>query len=818
MPHEKQLSGALEAMYRSKHFYSPIPEWMLARLDVPGHLRAALGGQSEEEPQEDDHVGSDADDSFEPHRHPEATLAVIRARLNSHALENFELEHGLFKDNIEEHLHLDLRNHIVRMWYRNPKERLSVTQALGDVPETFWELGARVYTFLNVTGIINFGVVPLESPYAHQFPVCAGNPRKRIAIVGAGISGLIAARQLVSFGFDVTVFEARDRPGGRIFTDTGRFSGPVDLGAMVLTGVVQNPISILAEQTDSETYVVKPQCPLFDVDGKWVSSEEDDWAEKEYNAVLSATARYREREASGRKVCTMSLGKAFQQTLIRRTTRRLEQAESIKKSLILSKLGSAGGNFCRDATPETEGQLKDSSKAVKYTFSGPLDGRTVDKNYENRKTESRTDETCMRRIKRHKSGPNAHSYGQALTGGGVGVKRAGQSDKAVVQVGASGNLPSEPGGMMEDERKNRENRENRENRKISLTNDGKRRMSSGLIGRLMRWHIANLEYGCAAPIDSVSLKYWDQDDPYGFIGDHALLKRGFGPLISALMEGLEDRVVFGTEVTDVCWNRDWENVRVDTRSTCGDRCSQQRTFGAVLVTAPLGVLKEGLIKFHPCLPKVKREAINRLGSGGLMKVALEFPARFWGDVDTFGALRDSAEKRGTFYLFWSLFGATGRPVLLSLVIEPRVSEMEGCGDDALISEAMGVLRKAFPEAPEPVATAVTRWSSDPYARGAYSNIPVGSSGEDYDRLADPVGPTLFFAGEHTCRQYPTTCASGIISGLREANRIVEKFGSVEDMTKVDRRQVRSCVTAGYVNSGDPILIDRRPDTCGAMAA
>ena len=69
-----------------------------------------------------------------------------------------------------------------------------------------------------------------------------------VIIIGAGVAGISAARRLKAAGVRTIIFEARDRIGGRVLTDTQTLGRAFDRGAYWLHNKATNPLVPLARE------------------------------------------------------------------------------------------------------------------------------------------------------------------------------------------------------------------------------------------------------------------------------------------------------------------------------------------------------------------------------------------------------------------------------------------------------------------------------------------------------------------------------------------------------------------------------------------
>ncbi len=114
---------------------------------------------------------------------------------------------------------------------------------------------------------------------------------KDVIIIGAGISGLIAASTLIQKGANVIILEAKNYIGGRIRTDRS-LGSPFEYGAGWIHGPSHdNPIRNLANRSNSSLFITEDDsCELFNLSGNEIDEKvwdkiEKVWEEITYNEI-----------------------------------------------------------------------------------------------------------------------------------------------------------------------------------------------------------------------------------------------------------------------------------------------------------------------------------------------------------------------------------------------------------------------------------------------------------------------------------------------------------------------------------------------------
>ena len=135
----------------------------------------------------------------------------------------------------------------------------------------------------------SLGIVGLSLP---SLTACNNNKKidAPVLVIGAGIAGLGAARALKGAGFtNIIVLEARNRVGGRIWTDRS-FGFPVDLGASWIHGMKGgNPIPVLADNAGAGTYITDDEkLTVYNTNGAKIDGGTIDSYYKDYQSMLKS--------------------------------------------------------------------------------------------------------------------------------------------------------------------------------------------------------------------------------------------------------------------------------------------------------------------------------------------------------------------------------------------------------------------------------------------------------------------------------------------------------------------------------------------------
>jgi monoamine oxidase len=148
----------------------------------------------------------------------------------------------------------------------------------------------------------------------------------------------------------------------------------------------------------------------------------------------------------------------------------------------------------------------------------------------------------------------------------------------------------------------------------------------------------------------------------------------FQSIVDELLSGLD--VALDTPVTDISYDDEGVSLRLAT----GESVSADR----VVVTVPLGVLKDGGVTFDPPLSFERRTAIAEIGVGVQDSVWLLFEEPFW---QTEAVLWVVVGENVPVRTWINLEPLTGHPVLVGLVGGEAAEALAELDDEAAVAAA-----------------------------------------------------------------------------------------------------------------------------------
>jgi monoamine oxidase len=277
--------------------------------------------------------------------------------------------------------------------------------------------------------------------------------------------------------------------------------------------------------------------------------------------------------------------------------------------------------------------------------------------------------------------------------------------------------------------------------------------------RLWRYLLSAFVTFDTGDLDKLSSVLYDEGEEYG--GIEKIATNGYDTVAQYLASGLQ--VQFNQRVTKI----DYTGSRVQV--THNGEISEA---DYVVVTVPLGVLKNNSIQFLPALSGVKQTAIQKIGMNCVNKFFLQWDTAFWDDVQYLSYTPEEKDKFNYFVNVKKFHPNVN--ALMTFAYADYARATEAMTDQEVTEAIMGHLRAMYGNnIPNPTHLLRTKWGTNENTFGAYSFTAVGTEMRHYDDLAAAVNDKLFFAGEHTEIDYFSTAHGAYLSGMREAQKIVD---------------------------------------------
>ena len=260
-------------------------------------------------------------------------------------------------------------------------------------------------------------------------------------------------------------------------------------------------------------------------------------------------------------------------------------------------------------------------------------------------------------------------------------------------------------------------------------------------------------------LNNVSSTLYDEGEE--FSGEERIATNGYDTIPNFLASGLT--ILLNQRVSKIDYSNAKVNITHNGIITEADY---------VLVTVPLGVLKSGNIEFHPALPNAKQNAIEKVGMNCVNKFLLTWDVAFWDDEQYIGYTPEIRDKFNYFVNVKKFHPSVN--ALMTFAYADYARHTETLTDSQIIDEIMEHLRDIYGSAiPNPTHMIRTKWNTNENSFGAYSYTAIGTQMQHFEDLAEEVNDKVFFAGEHTHIDYFSTAHGAYLSGIREANKIID---------------------------------------------